>query len=162
MLDTTWPKITKLATSLEVPYNSVDAKSGSVFEGWFKAPETGEYRFYISADDEARLYLDSVNPYNAATPATISFTEIANSWYSQGYREYIRIPTVNDGWGKSQSDWITLQAGKYYKIRALHSDTGGAMHFNAAVEFKKANTNNHPMTTKAVQNLRIEHENTPE
>jgi hypothetical protein len=26
-------------------------KDTAILDGWFKAPETGEYRFYISGDD---------------------------------------------------------------------------------------------------------------
>jgi hypothetical protein len=44
----------------------------------------------------------------------------------------------------------------------VHGDGGGDYHFTASVEFKKADTMNHPLTTQAVQIVEIEHPNTPE
>jgi hypothetical protein len=40
-LDETYPKTTKLATSLETLYNSVDHRAVHNYDGWFKAPESG-------------------------------------------------------------------------------------------------------------------------
>ena len=59
-----------------------------VFDGWFKAPKTGRYRFYMQADDQCKLYLDSANPYNAATPVTTTLVEIGQQWWTKGWRNY--------------------------------------------------------------------------
>ena len=40
-LDSTYPKTTKLATSLESPWNAVDHRAMHNYDGWFKAPESG-------------------------------------------------------------------------------------------------------------------------
>lgn len=83
------------------------------------------------------------------------------SWTS--FRDYNRPPVENDPMGKYRSDWITLEANKFYKLKAVHADGGGGYHFTASVEFKKAiTTPNHPLTTKAVQKIGMEHPNTPE
>ena len=38
------------------------------YEGWFYAPETGNYKFFTTADDKSTFYLDSTNPYNPSAP----------------------------------------------------------------------------------------------
>jgi len=40
-----------LALDLEAPANLKDGNSGSIYSGYFKAPATANYRFYISCDD---------------------------------------------------------------------------------------------------------------
>lgn len=34
--------------------------SGYIFSGYFRAPATANYRFYISCDDEAEVYFSNV------------------------------------------------------------------------------------------------------
>lgn len=49
-----------------------DDKFMQVLSGWFTAPTTGKYRFFVSCDDICRLLLDSATPYdplNLVTPA---------------------------------------------------------------------------------------------
>jgi hypothetical protein len=43
--------VASLKTSLELTNHFWDEKAGSSFDGWFLAPETGEYKFYLSSDD---------------------------------------------------------------------------------------------------------------
>lgn len=50
-LDATHPKTISLATSLETVKDASDPKAMHNFDGWFKAPATGKYRFYMAADD---------------------------------------------------------------------------------------------------------------
>jgi len=77
-----------------------------MLEGWFKAPATANYRFYISGDDVTQLYLDSQNPYNADAYVTPNPTRIAyrNSWLH--WRNYWFNETSTQ-----VSAWIPLTAG---------------------------------------------------
>jgi hypothetical protein len=50
-LGNTYPKETKLWTSLETLYNTGLDSAMHNMDGWFRAPETGKYRFYMQADD---------------------------------------------------------------------------------------------------------------
>jgi len=36
--------------------------------GWFTAPATANYRFYIACDDACKLLLDAENPLSSGTP----------------------------------------------------------------------------------------------
>jgi hypothetical protein len=40
-----------IATDLEAPINVKDGNSGNIYKGYFKAPATASYRFYIACDD---------------------------------------------------------------------------------------------------------------
>ena len=158
----TTPVLNDIVTTLEtIPQGLVEGKTHT-YEGWFKAPESGEYKFYVAADDSIILSLDSTNAFDPASPVTTTLVEVAKMNWNSGWREYNRPPALNEPQGKYQSDWITLDANKFYKLKAVHADGGGSYHFTASVEFKKADTGNHPLTTQAIQNVRIEHPNTPE
>ena len=58
----------ELYTSFEAKVNSIINFSGALMEGWFKAPETGNYRFYMSCDKNCVLFFNDTHPYNAADP----------------------------------------------------------------------------------------------
>ena len=103
--------------TFETPYD-YSSRVGTIFDGYFKAPETGNYRFYLSCDDACRLSLDSANPLSTSSPFTQ--TTIAERWWNSGWREYWQPPTVGDS-NKYQSDWIALTKGEFYKIDALHT-----------------------------------------
>lgn len=160
-MNTTIP-LKDIVTTLETVSYGLEAGKTHIYEGWFKAPESGEYKFYVAADDYMDLWLDSTNAFDPAATVTTTLVEIARMNYNTSWREYYKTPELNDSRGKYQSDWITLEANKFYKLNAKHIDGGGGYHMTASVEFKKANTNNHPLTTQAIQNVRIEHPNTPE
>lgn len=158
----TYPSTVTLATSMDTLWNGVDEKSVNNLDGWFKAPATGNYRFYIAADDQYKLWLDATNPFDKVTPVTTTLVEIGQSNWFKGWRKYVHDNPISSYQGKIVTDWITLQAGKFYKIRGQHRDTGGSMWSNVSVEFQKPNSEAHPMAAPAVQSWRIEQTNVAE
>lgn len=134
---------------------------GQTFDGYFKAPETGEYRFFLSCDDSCDLKLDSTNPLSSG----LGFTpvEIANRWWYTNWREYFNPPEVDDV-NQYISEWITLTAGEYYKIDAAHINDGSSGHFTVSVEFKSAtmNISGHKNAAKETQILEISQDQVPE
>lgn len=50
-----------LALELEGARNIKDGYYGQIFKGFFKAPNTGRYRFYMSCDDGCQLWLSTTN-----------------------------------------------------------------------------------------------------
>lgn len=83
-------------TTLEtVPQGLVEGKTHT-YEGWFKAPETGEYKFYVAADDSIILSLDSINAYDPESTVTTTLIEVAKMSYYTSWREYNRPPVLND------------------------------------------------------------------
>lgn len=68
-----------------------DNRYGQVFTGWFKAPVSANYRFYVAADDKARLYIDYTTPYDESDPDSLAgqnmtLVSYLDSWKS--WREY--------------------------------------------------------------------------
>lgn len=57
-----------------------------VLDGWFKAPATATYIFYMSCDDSCKLEFDSTNYYESG--ATASLTEILTSSSYMSFRNY--------------------------------------------------------------------------
>ena len=55
-----------LAIDLEAPQNVKNGPSGNIYTGYFKAPITGRYRFYMTCDDFCLLNLGNapMNPNN--------------------------------------------------------------------------------------------------
>ena len=74
-----------IAVDLEAPYNVKDGHSGNVFSGYFKAPATAGFRFYISCDDWCQLSFSSVDKNPAAN------TTVYTSNGYTGFRDYLRV-----------------------------------------------------------------------
>ena len=128
-----------------------------IIDGWFKAPETGEYRFHLSGDDVSELYLnktpfdaDSASQRRLQTDAgTIGYPApslgkehlIADRNSASEWRQYYNeVPkTQND-----QSDWINLEKDKFYQTQAFMIERNGGDHLTVAMEFKKEDTAGHP------------------
>jgi hypothetical protein len=86
--------------------------------GYLYPPKTGQYRFWIAADDRAELYLsldDSPDQKDM----------IASLYYRCKPREWTKYP-----WQKSSP--IKLKAGRGYYIEVLHSKDSGTGHLAVA------------------------------
>ncbi|WP_181163744.1 PA14 domain-containing protein [Pontibacter mangrovi] len=104
------PSSTKELTLFEAPSNTGD-NYGQRIRGYVTAPESGQYTFWIAADDKAELYLSS-----SEDPAGKKKIAYASDW------------TNSREWNKrtgQQSAKVTLEAGKRYYIEALHLEGGG-------------------------------------
>ena len=48
-----------LAPDLEAPINVKNGAYGNAYSGYFKAPATAMYRFYLACDDACTMYLSN-------------------------------------------------------------------------------------------------------
>jgi hypothetical protein len=95
----------------EAPRNAGD-NYGQRVRGYFEAPVTGEYRFYLAADDHAELRLSTdETPANARVIASVS-------GYT-GFRQWTKFTS-------QASAPIALVAGERYYVEALHKEGRGA------------------------------------
>ncbi len=93
---------------------------GQRLHGYFIAPLTGSYTFYIASDDSSELWLSTrANPSNASKIASVS-------GYC-GSREWSKYPS-------QKSVPITLNAGNRYYISALHKEGGGGDNLAVGVD----------------------------
>lgn len=107
------PSATLIRTTFDGFQNRAD-NYGVRMSGWVKAPATGNYTFWISADDNAELRLSSdANPVNK--------TLIASLPAYSNYLEWERYPS-------QKSATISLTAGKFYYIEALMKEGTGGDH----------------------------------
>ena len=104
------PSGSDLINAFEAP-RTFDDNYGTRIRGYLYPPTSGEYRFWIAADDSAQLILSSDdNPANGVIIAAVP------SWtHSQ---EWDRYP-------QQRSIGIQLEAGKRYYIEARHKESTG-------------------------------------
>ena len=109
----TTPSTSTLIPNLEAPQNDSE-DFGARIRGSLTAPATGSYRFWITADDAAELWISNDN-------------EEVNSFR----RAMVTAPTSYRGWteaGAGKSDFLWLEAGKQYYIEVRHKAGTGDDH----------------------------------
>lgn len=94
---------------------------GSRLRGWFIAPATGAYRFYIASDDGGELRLGT-----SALASSARRVAYVNGWVD--YRNWTAQ-------ANQQSAAIALAAGQRYYLEALHAEGGGGDHVSVGVQF---------------------------
>ncbi|MFC1569448.1 T9SS type A sorting domain-containing protein [bacterium] len=88
--------------------NNLDDRYGARFRGWIHPPETGEYSFFIAADDRAELWLSSDS------------TELRKRLIASNPNK-----TKQYQWDKYDTQTSAIQSfdsGKKYYIEALHKE----------------------------------------
>jgi len=120
-----WTKDESLALTMESPENRGD-HIGYNFKGWFIAPETTRYRFYLSCNDACMLEIDLTSGSNSDLTKILELTGYSN------FREFWR---VNDGRTRI-SDWVDLTQGEHYYIEASHGEWNGGDHVSVGVEIE--------------------------
>ena len=109
------PNSSSTLSSFLAPSNVGDSYGQRVF-GWVHAPVTGNYIFSIQSDDSSELWLStSVSPDDKIRIAGVP------EWTDIG--EWTKFPDQT-------SVSITLQAGNFYYIEALHKEGIGGDHLS--------------------------------
>jgi hypothetical protein len=118
------PDATSVLASLQAPENDGDAY-GVRIRGFLTAPATGDYRFFLRADDAAAFFLsDDDEPVNAWKRAELS------------------APVPASGWAAAApSPLLRLEAGRRYYLEILHKEDAGADHL--ALGWAKPGEPNH-------------------
>ena len=119
------PASTLVLNLFEIPVNSGN-NYGARVHGYICAPETGEYYFWISGDDNVQLSLSTDDD-----PQNKSIIAFHNSWTSS--REWNKFTSQ-----KSQPVFLTI--GQRYYIEALVNEASGGD--NLAVGWRKPQDGN--------------------
>ena len=102
-----YPDFQDILPNLEAPSNWTD-HYGQRMQGYLHVPTTGEYNFWIAADDMAELYLStSRNPDQARRIANVMRAVSPHYW---------------DRYDSQASGPITLQGGQSYYIEIRHKE----------------------------------------
>lgn len=112
------PSATSQLTSLEEPLNAGE-NYGARIRGYLIAPATGNYTFWIAADDAGEVWLST--DAQAANKVKIAYTL---SWNNS--REWTKFAS-------QKSKAIPLHAGQKYYLEVLHKQGGGGE--NLAVQW---------------------------
>jgi hypothetical protein len=109
--DWTWFDTQTPTASIQVnDFTFPDGGDSYQWLGYFKAPHTANYTFYLESDDRAQFWLGD----NAIT----------------GYNDSNWDVYSDAGEGESSTDPISLTAGQYYPIRLQYGDAGGTSTLN--------------------------------
>jgi hypothetical protein len=104
------PSSSRLLTSMEAPLNPAD-NFGARIAGYICAPSTGNYTFWIAADDYCELWLSTNNQ-----PTGKQKIAYHTGWTNS--REWNKYTT-------QKSVVVSLVQGQSYYIEALMTDNGG-------------------------------------
>lgn len=106
-------------TSLEDPENRAEYY-GSFVRGFIEPPATGEYRFYISGNDQAEFWLST-----SESPDDADLLAMTPAWtYVNQFNKY----------SSQTSPYVVLESGKRYFFRVLQKEGFGSDHFAVAWE----------------------------
>ena len=134
-----------MALDLETPKDIRNYYSGNVYTGYFKAPATASYRFYVSVDDEVEFYFSSVHQ------SPLNKTLLYKSPFWSSHRGYFRVD------GRLQTKWLNLTKDELYYMEVIMVQYTGGDHLSIAVEIKDPNiTPGHFHTQREVQRLFID------
>lgn len=119
--------------------------------GWFVAPATTNYRFYVACDNKCRVKLGN-SPMDADDTTQINYNEDYT-----GFRNFwdIRGNAANPD---RMSEWISLTEGEHYYMESQHLGNGEEDHFSVAVEIKSTGSfaNAHHQSMREIQKLQVE------
>ena len=104
-------------------------------KGYFKAPETGRYRFLMACDDSCTLKMSINDSRNPATMETIlyrsSWTRFRNGIYTTDKTE----GGTNEG--VIYSKWLDLNQDQYYYFETtVRNSGGGPIHLTIGMELE--------------------------
>jgi len=116
----------KLSLTMQSPQNEADM-SGNIYKGWFVAPATTNYRFYMTCDDYCSLSIGSTS-MDSAEP-----TEILRNIGSVNHRDWWETRRPNEN---RISEWVSLTEGEHYFLKGNHLEGNGGDHFSVAVEIE--------------------------
>jgi hypothetical protein len=99
----------KHAVDLEPPTNFFNGNYANLYTGYFKAPATAKYRFYMTCDDACIIEISTVHMNTTAKTRILS----SNSYDS--YRGYITLDS------SKKSAWIDLNQSELYYLEVKHA-----------------------------------------
>ncbi len=124
------PSSSSLLTSLQSPADSGD-DFGVRIRGFLTAPESGDYRFYLRADEAAEFYLSDDE-------------EPVNSWK----RAELAAPVTSADWSAAApTTLLRLEAGRRYYLEVRHKEATGSDHLAVGWVTPSESTKTTPVIT---------------
>lgn len=137
------PTAEYIHTALVSTFNTGDWMAAK-YSGYFKAPATAQYRFYMSCDNYGSFDIATTNM------DTSSLTEMLYVTADSDYKEWDK----NDGQTRI-SDWISLAEGEYYYYEMKHTMGTGTDFVQVGVEIEQSDFVGHHHSMKEVQKVGV-------
>jgi hypothetical protein len=105
--------------------------SFDVWEGLFKAPVTGKYRFTMACDDHCTYKMsldDKLNPADATTLMN------RDHWTPYRNKNILDKSVDDDMYLEAFSEWISLSKDEYYYVEATLLQGGGYINIDVGME----------------------------
>ncbi|XP_027047022.1 uncharacterized protein LOC113674731 isoform X3 [Pocillopora damicornis] len=112
------PSLIEIIENFDSPFD-IDKDYGSRVKGYFVAPETGNYTFYMSGSQSGELWMSS-------TESQQNLTKMVSLDQATGHNQWNKYA------GQSSKS-VTLEAGKYYYIVGLQKGTESTDSLSAGV-----------------------------
>ena len=111
------------------------------WEGYFKAPITGKYRFYLVSDDYSELFLSNQSNSNNNSNLNLIASSPVTTYEAPYYYDTQR------------SNYISMNAGQFYLMNAFRNQGSGISYMWVGVEIESPTKS--AMSTTAVQSIEI-------
>jgi hypothetical protein len=107
-----------LYTAIDLAQLEGDYNSFKAFEGFFKAPTTGKFRFIMSCDDSCTFKMNVANPLEVTTATKLLSL---GSWSPYRTTDIEDKTDTSNDLGARFSEWVDLTQDEYYYVEAtLH------------------------------------------
>ena len=104
----------------------------TAFEGYLKAPASGQMRFLMSCDDQCAFKMSITDPLDPAAAETLMYR---NTWTT--YRNTDMASKTNPlGDGMRYSKWVTVTEGQHYYVEATLNQGGGFINIDIGMEIQ--------------------------
>ena len=109
------PSIVSISNGLNLPSNTGD-DYGQRIRGYIQAPQTGNYTFNVTGDDNVQVFLSTDS-------------EAANALEIASVEDFT-APLEHDKFSSQTSAPINLEAGEFYYLEILYKEGSGGDHVN--------------------------------
>lgn len=138
----------------ESPYNHLlfrNKRYVSKLQSFFKAPKAGKYRFWLTASQEAKLYMNDARPNEILTRADMK--EVLKNNKPNELRNLYDLYNDETGQFEGTSEWLTLNKDDFYHMELWHDNGAWNEHFTLGVEIE----NSEPMENSRYEIQRVQY-----
>jgi hypothetical protein len=140
-------------TAIDLAQTIGDENDFNAFEGFFKAPATGQYRFIMSCDDQCTFKINVDDPLNPEAA-----TELLNrsSWTTYRNSDIENKSADSPDLGRTFSEWVSLVEGEHYYVEATLFNGNGNINIDVGMEIMPdVMPVEHPKMERMVQKMSL-------
>lgn len=145
-----------LMTTPEVAHDEPRFRRFYGFRAYFKAPDSADYRFLMSCDDNCQLSMSTNNTEYSRYPEEKEKLLYRPKWTPWRTFDLLDKSENSTNFGKVFSKWVTLKKDQYYYFETSVMDTGGNCAHTIGMEVKQEKpVPTHPYAETAIQTFSL-------